>query len=243
METFSALLALCVGNSLVTGEFPSQRPVTWSFDVFFDLCLNKWLSNQSWGWWFETPSCPLWCHHNELDIRWCDALFLRTCQNRPRTRPEWALFCHNCSTFTEISLEDKVMIFRNTIEIIQFKQQCVAVIIWSIFTNTFTIDIPLLTCEGKICGVFCEYKLWFMFCFSHCNAVCNIISYWHPTHPQISWHPMQHCNDNYSIMTSSYGNIFHVTGPLCREFTSHRWIPLTKASDTDLWCFLWSAPE
>ena len=37
METFYALLALCAGNSLVTGEFASQRPVTRSFGVFFDL--------------------------------------------------------------------------------------------------------------------------------------------------------------------------------------------------------------
>ena len=64
METFSALLALCAGNSPVTGEFPSQRPVTRSFDVFFDLHLNKRLSKQSWGWWFETPSRPLWRHCN-----------------------------------------------------------------------------------------------------------------------------------------------------------------------------------
>ena len=61
METFSALLAICAGYSPVTGEFPAQRPVTWSFDVFFDLLLSK----QSWGWWFETPSCPLWRHSNE----------------------------------------------------------------------------------------------------------------------------------------------------------------------------------
>ena len=47
METFSALLALCVGNSPVTGEFPLQRPVTQSFRVFFDLRLNKRLSIQS----------------------------------------------------------------------------------------------------------------------------------------------------------------------------------------------------
>ena len=53
METFSALLALCAGISPVTGEFPAQRPVTQSFDVFH-LCLNKQLSKQSWGWWFET---------------------------------------------------------------------------------------------------------------------------------------------------------------------------------------------
>ena len=55
METFSALLALCTGNSPVPGEFLSQRPVTRSLNVFFDLRLNKRLSKQSWGWWFETP--------------------------------------------------------------------------------------------------------------------------------------------------------------------------------------------
>ena len=44
------------------GEFPTQRPVTRSFDVFFDLRLNKQLSKQPWGWWFETLSCPLWRH-------------------------------------------------------------------------------------------------------------------------------------------------------------------------------------
>ena len=64
MEIFSALLALLARNSPVTGEFPSQRPVTQSFDVFFDLCLNKQLSKQSWGWWFGTPSRPLWRHCN-----------------------------------------------------------------------------------------------------------------------------------------------------------------------------------
>ena len=71
METFSALLALCAGNSPVTGEFPAQRPVTRSFDVFFDLRLNKRLSKQWWGWWFETPSCPLWCHCDDKALRRC----------------------------------------------------------------------------------------------------------------------------------------------------------------------------
>ena len=54
---------LCV-NLPVTGEFPAQRPVTRSFDVFFDLRLNEWLSKQSWGWWFETSSRSLWCPSN-----------------------------------------------------------------------------------------------------------------------------------------------------------------------------------
>ena len=60
METFSALLAFCVGNSPVTGEFPTQRSVTRSFDVLFDQRLNKQLSKQSWGWRFEMPSRSLW---------------------------------------------------------------------------------------------------------------------------------------------------------------------------------------
>ena len=65
METFSALLAFCAGNSPVPGEFPPQRPVTRGFDVFFDLCPNKRLSKQWWGWWFETLSCSLWRHSND----------------------------------------------------------------------------------------------------------------------------------------------------------------------------------
>ena len=49
---------LC-GEFTGPGEFPAQRPVTQSFDVFFDLRLNKQLSKQPWGWWFETPSLSL----------------------------------------------------------------------------------------------------------------------------------------------------------------------------------------
>ena len=47
----------------------------------------------------------------------------------------------------------------------------------------------------------------------------------------------------WDIIMSSNGNIFHVTGPLWGESTGHRWIPLTKASGVELWCFLWSVPE
>ena len=43
------------------------------------------------------------------------------------------------------------------------------------------------------------------------------------------------------IMAASNDNFFRVTGPLCGKFTGLRWIPVTKASNTDLWCFLWSA--
>ena len=54
----------CAGNSPVTDEFPSQRPVTRSFIVFFDLRLNKQLNKQSWGQWIEMPSRSSWRHCN-----------------------------------------------------------------------------------------------------------------------------------------------------------------------------------
>ena len=75
METFSASPALCAGNSPVTGEFPSQRPVTRSFDVFFDLHLNKRLSKQSWVWWFEAVSLYI------LDIFKCNCCYIYISQN------------------------------------------------------------------------------------------------------------------------------------------------------------------
>ena len=85
MVTFSALLAICAGNSPAPGEFPAQRPVTRSFDVFFDLHPNKRLSKQWWGWWFETPPCPLRRHRNDNTSRWCR---------------------HTCDTFWSISIEN-----------------------------------------------------------------------------------------------------------------------------------------
>ena len=68
METFSALLALCEGKPPVTGWFPPQRSVTRSFDVCFDLRLNKRLSKQSTARCFDTPSCSLWRHCYEFSL-------------------------------------------------------------------------------------------------------------------------------------------------------------------------------
>ena len=97
METFAVLLAICAGNSPVSGEFPAQRPVTQSFDVFFDLRLNERLSKQSLGWWFETPSHPLWRQNNDtfstnqnFDSQRCPISHLNTL--RPR---------QNCRHFTD----------------------------------------------------------------------------------------------------------------------------------------------
>ena len=69
METFSALLAICAGHRWI----PRIRQVARSFDVFFDLHMNKRLSEQSWDLWFEMPSRPLWRHNN---AHYCDKSIL-----------------------------------------------------------------------------------------------------------------------------------------------------------------------
>ena len=96
METFSALLAICAGSSPVTGEFPAERPVTWSFDIFFDMRLNKRLSKQSWGWRFETLPRPLW--------RYCNA------KHRKEYMRSWLIMIQNDthidSIRTKMNLED-----------------------------------------------------------------------------------------------------------------------------------------
>ena len=63
-ENIFALLAICVGNSSVTGGFPSQRPITRSFDIFFDLRVNKPLSKWPKRRWFENLSSWLWRYCN-----------------------------------------------------------------------------------------------------------------------------------------------------------------------------------
>ena len=60
------------------------------------------------------------------------------------------------------------------------------------------------------------------------------------TKPWISLDPHKHRE---SMMTSSNGNLFLVTGPLCGEFTGYQWIPLTQDGDAELWCFRWSGLE
>ena len=66
-DIFRVTDPLC-GEFTGPGEFPTQRPVTRSFDVFFDLHLNKRLSKQPWGWWFETPLWSLWRHCNDIEV-------------------------------------------------------------------------------------------------------------------------------------------------------------------------------
>ena len=93
---------LC-GEFTGPGEFPAQRPVTRSFDVFFDLRPNKWLSKQPRGWWFETLSWSLW--------RQCNGIFITKAEWR---YVAWDISCYFCvfmcivlSLLTAVTEEEK----------------------------------------------------------------------------------------------------------------------------------------
>ena len=74
--------------------------------------------------------------------------------------------------------------------------------------------------------------------------ICIIWPQWVSHHQNLFLtHSVRHQLPGVHMMTSSNGNILRVTGPLREEFIGHRWIPLTKASNAELWCFLWSGPD
>ena len=120
METFSALLAICAGNSSVSGEFPAQRPVTRSFDVSLICPLNKRLSKHSWSWWFETLSRLFWRHRNDENIH---THSIRTHQHSPSANSQihtvlymiyelqdlWILWCDHPGMYNYFSYYSDVI--------------------------------------------------------------------------------------------------------------------------------------
>ena len=84
-----------------TGEFPARRPVTRSFGVFFDLRLNKRLSKQSWGWWFETLSRPLWRHCDDLK------LWLYETQEHQQISLQWSSYIMHDNLWDSISNQSR----------------------------------------------------------------------------------------------------------------------------------------
>ena len=100
MGTFSALLGLCERNPPVTGGLPSQRPVTRSFDVFFDLHMNIRLSKQSRGQWFETPLFSLWRYCNEA-IAWFNDWMIDCLTENIKAPLYWSCAKgHSCKAFS-----------------------------------------------------------------------------------------------------------------------------------------------
>ena len=103
METFSTILALCEGNSAVTSEFPSQSPVTWSFDVLFDCTsTNGWVNN------WDSSDLP--SHHYDITVmgrqepvypRWIILwlLMTRPCKQSKHQQP---LYFHSYPKYTSL---------------------------------------------------------------------------------------------------------------------------------------------
>ena len=89
----------------------------------------------------------------------------------------------------------------------------------------------LLTYEVVLCKimVFCVIFI----CVENAQFTSNVYMYT----SLAQRHALHLRSTAFYMMTSSNGNIFRVTGPLCGEFACHRWMPLTKASDAKLWCF------
>ena len=92
--------------------------------------------------------------------------------------------------------------------------------------------------KGHSCGRFTRYNpVW---AASRSRATAPLLSY-HISNIGDEVRALSWFWPRFFMMTSSNGNIFRVTGHLCGEFTGLRWIPRTKASDAELWCFLWCA--
>ena len=116
METFSSLLALCERNSPVTGEFPSQRPVAQSFEVFFDLLQNKGMCKESRRRWFEMPLRSLRCHCNKVPLWICIAKPCLKSSITMETMVEFysqLCFCWWQSTIWSTSLQWECEMWRN----------------------------------------------------------------------------------------------------------------------------------
>ena len=207
METFSALglLALCAGNSPVTGEFPPQRPVTRIFYVFFDLHLNKRLSEQSWSWlgWFETPLRSLWRHCNEKLRSWYHNVhYNNQLNNKTYHFTYCCIFWFFSPSF--VSNEWMANLTEQFIEFITVTSRERHGVsnngqLYCLFNNLF----KLTQRKHKISTLpaLCDRRIPHM----HKGPVglMSWISIWHV----------------YILMRSSNGNIFRVTGPLCGEFT------------------------
>ena len=127
------------------------------------------------------------------------------------------------------------------------------------------LDLSMLLGEMKnCCNTFYSDYIYIFECFAVCHAFAFVWIYHAKNNPlqkppewsYSKWishneafliysnnHTKAIININIYMMTSPNGNIFRVTGHLCGEFTGPRRITRTKASDAELWCFLWSVPE
>ena len=119
------------GNSPATGEFPAQRPVTRSFDVFVDLRQHKRLSKHSLSWWFETPSRSLWRQRND-EIRRVPLLALHSYH--------YIFKCRQFNYATRHGISSSTIHFSH----------------FAVIYDTIVHTVQWLQIAGKLWGVFCD---------------------------------------------------------------------------------------
>ena len=226
---------LC-GEFTVPGEFPAQKPVTRSFDVFFDLRMNERLSEQSWGWWFETLSRPLWHHCNALAYK--STIAAKSHMWHFGAYNSLGICCVGCFNNGVLRKHSAVLSFSITKrEMIYKADEC-----WKYF---------LLWTVHLLFPLFFDELVIFKWPGYHTSLVysntrsgehqCNqIMVYWMTCLQSIPYKQdtltitvyntqpekiltretfMAIANCIYLMMTSSNGNFFRVTGPWCAEFT------------------------
>ena len=196
METFSALLALCAGNSPVSVNSPHKGQ--WRGALMFSLIcswIHDWVNNRETG--------DLRRHRAHYDVI---VMILR--------------LMYNVSNETHMLL---LSLFFLRLHACMIDLPCD--LRWQILSGLLhwrqgnRMVVSSRTSRNKAVSVMAQQNAW------------------------TSWRLKSPTNVCLLMMTSSNGNIFRFTGPLCGEFTGHPWIPRTKASDSELWWFLWSTPE
>ena len=238
METFSSSLALCAGNSPATGEFPTQRPVTRSFDVFFIYAwINDWVNNRAAG--------DLRRHRAHQDVIVMDI-------NRPEIqKDEWCRKTnkkgqeYRKASDTDMSVIQKSPYLRSVCHGLSTS--------WYFMTETICTVIQdrwhrmIYNKVNSTANYISNMRLGFLFAWVGANTNLEPNEYLF-FKENICWDTAaRNASANHELykymMTSWNGSISRVTCPLCGKFTGDRWIPRTKGSDGELWCFLWYAPE
>ena len=133
----------------------TQKPVTRSFYVFFDLRLNERLSKESWGWWFETLSRPLWRH--------CNVLFRPQCVNvfSNWLRPWTSILSHRRQVMHAV--HSARPIYRG------------------LFSTTNSRETHIARPLGRGMGVFRDILVWTKFYHRIKRTVCDVVLYGRPT--------------------------------------------------------------
>ena len=220
---FSALLALCEGNSPVTGEFSSQRPVTRSFEVFFDLCLNKRLRHR----WLYTPTPSLWLLCN---------VYYSCCTNKITlsvTAKNWHISDHNTKNNREAGdlgrhrahYDITVMTISREVPMNLISEG------WILVGR-----VPLKGCAAQDLARISQY----LECEIHRTESITEWSFEKIPHPVVRWAKLSNHDD--VIKWKPFPRYWPFARGIHRSPVTGDF-PAQRASDAELWCFLWSASE